>query len=448
MKILHYALGLPPYRTGGLTKYCVDLMLTQKEQGHDVFLLWPGQITGFNRKTRICRRNNWKDVGNFELINPLPVSLDEGILDIDAYTKRSEESVYLNFLKAYAPDVVHIHTLMGLHKEFLQATKQLRIRTVFTTHDYFGICPKVTLYHDGNVCDNDHGCTDCVTCNQSALSLKKIAVLQSPVYRNLKDTKIIKILRRQHRQKFFEDSTLATNGIKNNGNRPQDYERLRKYYISMLEMVDFIHFNSTVSEMIYKRYFQPKNSAVISITHRDIKDHCKAKNFDHDILRIAYLGPAKPFKGFQFLIGVLDKLWAQKPNMFELHIYSETNVEREYINHRQNGYPYSQLEEIFENTDLLVVPSQWYETFGFTVLEALSYGVPVIVSDSVGAKDLIRSQFIFNDENDLLSKLKHIIEHRQILVDENRYIVSEARYPLNMGNQSIVLVTNYGAKES
>ncbi len=74
---------------------------------------------------------------------------------------------------------------------------------------------------------------------------------------------------------------------------------------------------------------------------------------------------------------------------FELHIYTNTNVEREYITHKQEGYPYSQLEEIFDNTDLLIAPSQWYETFGFTVLEALSYGVPVMVTDSVGAKDIV-----------------------------------------------------------
>lgn len=52
-------------------------------------------------------------------------------------------------------------------------------------------------------------------------------------------------------------------------------------------------------------------------------------------------------------------------------------------------YNYSELETIFENTDVLVVPSVWYETFGYTVLEALSYGVPVIMSDTVGAKDIL-----------------------------------------------------------
>ena len=30
-----------------------------------------------------------------------------------------------------------------------------------------------------------------------------------------------------------------------------------------------------------------------------------------------------------------------------------------------------------DETDIMVAPSIWYETFGFTVLEALSYGVPV-----------------------------------------------------------------------
>ena len=418
MKILHYALGFPPYRTGGLTKYCTDLMLTQAEQGHEVALLWPGKITKFNGKTKICKRGKWKTVESFELINPLPVSLDEGILNIDAYTKSSEETIYLNYLKSYAPDVVHIHTFMGLYKEFLQVTKQLGIRTVFTTHDYFGICPKVTLYHDGDVCDNDHGCADCVRCNQSALSLKKIIVLQSPIYRKLKNTKIVKILRRQHRKNFFEDSILATDTIKANRNRPQDYKRLRQYYISMLEMLDFIHFNSSVAEMVYRRYFQPKNSVVISITHRDIKDHRQFKGFDHNALRITYLGPAKPFKGFQFLIGILDEIWNQEPNTFELHIYSETNVERDYITHRQNGYPYSQLKEIFDNTDLLIVPSQWYETFGFTVLETLSFGLPVLVSDKVGAKNLIQPYmpYMVAEENKKIKEMViKIIGDRRIL---------------------------------
>lgn len=52
-------------------------------------------------------------------------------------------------------------------------------------------------------------------------------------------------------------------------------------------------------------------------------------------------------------------------------------------------YSYNELSNIFEQTDILVTPSIWYETFGYTVLEALSHGVPVILSDTVGAKDIL-----------------------------------------------------------
>lgn len=52
-------------------------------------------------------------------------------------------------------------------------------------------------------------------------------------------------------------------------------------------------------------------------------------------------------------------------------------------------YSYTELEKIFNETDVLVAPSIWYETFGFTALEALSYGVPVIISGNVGAKDIL-----------------------------------------------------------
>ena len=438
MKILHYALGFPPYRTGGLTKYCTDLMLTQVEQGHEVALLWPGKIAIIKKQTEIHKGKNWNEIESFEIINPLPVSLDEGILDVDAYTKNTDETVYYKFLQDYAPDAIHIHTLMGLHKEFIHAANKLGMRTVFTTHDYLGLCPKVTLFHNGKPCDDDHGCMDCVGCNQSALSLKKITVLQSPIYRKLKNTSVVKLLRSRHRKNFFEEAETETAACTENIDAAKSYEKLREYYVSMLKMVDFIHFNSSVTEMIYNRYFHPKNSAVISITHRDIKDHRKRKNFDHDVLRITYLGPAKPFKGFQFLIGVLDKLWQEDHGKFELHIYTNTNVEREYITHMQDGYPYSQLEEIFDNTDLLIVPSQWYETFGFTVLEALSYGVPVMVSDKVGAQDLLCTQYIFDGEKSLKKILQEMEKDKKILALANDSNVKNFM-PMQMNRHSTII---------
>ncbi len=203
MRILHYALGFPPFRTGGLTKYCTDLMLTQIEQGHYVGLCWPGQIGLIDKRIRIRKTKDWKGILSFEIVNPLPVALDEGILDIEAYIKTVDSKPYFEFLKELSPDAIHIHTLMGLHQEFIDAAKQLGIRLVFTSHDYYGLCPKVTLFHDGKPCDDDHHCEDCIRCNLSALSIKKITLLQSPFYRILKNTSVVKRMRQRHRREFF-----------------------------------------------------------------------------------------------------------------------------------------------------------------------------------------------------------------------------------------------------
>lgn len=433
MKILHYALGFPPYRTGGLTKYCTDLMLTQREEGHEVALMWPGQMGFIDKKLRIRQGKPWNDVQSFEVINPLPVALDEGIRDVKAYTQTVDAKTYEKLLNGYKPDVIHIHTLMGLHSEFLDVAKKMDIRTVFTSHDYYGLCPKVTLFHDGKPCDDDHNCADCVACNQKALSMKTIAIMQSPMYRKMKNTAIVKKIRQKHRQEFFEEQEKQDgDDVIDNGKLcAVDYQRLRAYYVNMLQKMDKIHFNSTVTEKIYRRYMEPKASEVISITHRDIKDNRGIKEFNHEKLRLTYLGPAKPFKGFQFLLEVLDDLWKQGERKFELHIYTATAETRPYITHQQDGYPYSQLEEIFDNTDLMVAPSICYETFGFTVLEALSFGVPVLVSENVGAKDVLDDNkygmVIEVDKTRVLGTLKKFCEKCSELQKYSVYINKDFR---------------------
>lgn len=73
---------------------------------------------------------------------------------------------------------------------------------------------------------------------------------------------------------------------------------------------------------------------------------------------------------------------------FILNLYFQPDETSPYMRIHE-PYHYEDLENVFAQTDLLIAPSIWYETFGYTVLEALSYGVPVLVSDTVGAKDII-----------------------------------------------------------
>ena len=381
MKILHYALGFPPYRSGGLTKCCTDLMYQQICDGDEVAMLWPGEIL-CGKKTRIKQHKSINGAESFEIINPIPVSYDEGIKSTAAFMKTGDYTCYLNFLKTWQPNVIHIHTLMGLHKNFLQAAKDRGIKLVFTAHDFFPLCPKVTLFKNGRICDG-LDCAACAACNSTALSQTKLKIMQSALYRCFKDYTMVKKLRRQHRENFLLE--ISVNDVKSDNTDAEKYKQLKKHFKSMLQCMDIIHYNSTLTKEIYQKHICTDN-VVIPLTHADIGDNFTDKVFQ-DNVRITYPGPNSIGKGYQILRQALDELWLQGKR-FTLNIFFTPETSAPYININER-YTYMQLESIFNSTDILAVPSVMYESFGYTAAEALSYGVPLLITENVGAKDII-----------------------------------------------------------
>jgi len=384
MKILHYFLGFPPFRSGGSIKYGVDLMQAQVQQGDTVLALWPGQMKLLCQKTAIRSAGTVSGIKSYELVNPLPVPLDEGIAEPSKFMTAVRGTAYGDFLRREMPQVIHVHTLMGIHREFFDAARQLGIRLVFTTHDYFGICPKVTMYRQGAACNGD--CQDCPGCNAGGLSIGKILLMQSPLYRILKNTPIVKQLRKNHRTEFFSEEQQR----EDIQTTREEYRDLRAYYVGMLEQVDIIHFNSSVTEAVYKKYLNPRSSRLISITHKNIEDNRELSGrTESAVLRLTYLASGSPSKGFGVVREACDALWTSGMTDFRLKVFFQPRETAPYMDVEPNGFTHRQLPEIFGQTDVLLAPSVWHETFGFTVLEALSFGVPVIVSENVGAKDII-----------------------------------------------------------
>lgn len=428
MNILHYSLGFPPYRTGGLTKFCMDLMEKQCELGHSVSLLWPGKIGLFNKKVKVVEREafrmNKAIIFNYELINPLPISYDEGVYETCAFMKKVSEEPYRIFLKELKPQVIHIHTFMGIHKEFLTVAKELSIKLVFTTHDFFPMCPKVTLFRNNRICSSILNCSECNLCNSSALSKEKIFLLQSPIYRYLKDSLIAKYFRRRHRNIYFKDQV---DGSKKEFERgiPQDYKLLREYYHSMLQVIDCIHYNSSISNYVYNKVFDRLPKGVICpISHSNIKNNKKIKRFDRDEIRIRYLGQPNGAKGYFILKSALDRLSKTENFNYKLFIHFTPPKKEDYMVIEQ-PFDSSQLGFIFENTDILIAPSIWYETFGYTVLEAISFGVPVIISGTIGAKDILNENSGIKIDNINTNKLFRVLNDlkKEDLICINKNIV-------------------------
>ena len=84
-----------------------------------------------------------------------------------------------------------------------------------------------------------------------------------------------------------------------------------------------------------------------------------------------------------------DVVEAARPGSFRLKVFFRTGEgERDYLD-AGDPFTYDDLPAIMDGLDVLLVPSIRFETFGFTALEGMSFGISAIVSKSAGVSDLV-----------------------------------------------------------
>lgn len=442
MKILHYMFGIPPVRVGGLVRYATDLMKRQYQMGHEVTLLIPGNISKNGRRKTVISpcRNNYMQIPSYDICNPLPIPMCNGITDIQSFTQCCDGREFAVFLQKLKPQIIHIHTFMGLHREFLDEAEKAGIPMIFTTHDYFGICPTAVMLFRGHICE-DTEWENCGFCCQNAFSQRRLKIEQSEWYRifrkhpgavrvtkqtmrkvgslTCKSIKLLQTVFGIQRSKERLPGKTSWNG--------KDYAVLKKYYASMFARISYFHFNSTTARTIFERRLGQLRGEVVPVSHSQIDDHRKKRVYGKK-LRIGYLGSWAEHKGFFDLIKVCDALVKDGCTKLELHIYSDTDQRTEpyVVNHA--CFDADQLGDVFCDMDLLTLPGIWPETFGLVALEALSYGVPVVFSAYAGAIDLLHAYpdigFAYDGSmRGLKEILQKIYENRELLLMANDNIL-------------------------
>lgn len=200
----------------------------------------------------------------------------------------------------------------------------------------------------------------------------------------------------------------------------------------MFRMVDAIHFNSQSTADVYGKYIDVHaESKVVAITHRGVEDHRKRRYYSKKVLRLGFIGSETPYKGLPILKRVITMLNADGlENKIELNVYGgKVGIDKVLPNVLFKGrFSAPQMKSVYDSMDLLVVPSIWYETFSLTTLEALSYGVPVLVSDSVGAQDIVKeydTSYVYHTEEELRAKLQLLANDKSELVEYNKRILSQ-----------------------
>lgn len=179
----------------------------------------------------------------------------------------------------------------------------------------------------------------------------------------------------------------------------------------------------TVSENCKKELIVQKYFKKIKVIYNGIDINFKKKKklkIKSNIINISYFGKIQERKGLHLLVEALNEI---KFKNIYLNIYGEGDevYKKKLIfkNKRKNFFlnfhkPVSDITRFLALTNILVLPSIKYESFGMILIEAMRQKVPVICSNSGGMKEIVRNNFnglIFknNNVNDLKKKLLILI---------------------------------------
>jgi glycosyltransferase involved in cell wall biosynthesis len=240
-------------------------------------------------------------------------------------------AVLTKIIDQEAPDVVNTHNMLGFSVAVWSASDRLDVPIVHTLHDQYLLCHRSTMFKNGRNCSRQ--CQSCL-------------VMGFP---------------RKHASRHVDVAVGVSKFILGRHKR-------------------FGYFRSSESMVIY-------NTGLVDCSR------AMRRRVPGEKMRFGFLGQIIPTKGVHALI---DAFLTEPLLDAELWIAGRGDSSYEYeLRRRTQGLDnirwlgYVKPSELFENIDVLVVPSVWHDTAPLVVLEAASYAVPVLGSDCGGIPELI-----------------------------------------------------------
>lgn len=272
-------------------------------------------------------------------------------------------------------DIVHVHNTLNLISPAVYcAAFSCKVPVIQTIHNFRLLCPGATLYREGHICEDcvEHGlgCAVRHSCYRGSKLQTLACVISTKIYRMLGTYRKLNYICLTD---FNRDKLLTLKQIK-----PE------KVFVKP-------NFVESTEDVI--PYEQRENQFVF-VGRLD-----KLKGVDILLESWKYMGTNAP-KLVVCGTGPMED-WCQN----YISDNSLTNVQ-------MMGYvPNNEAKKIIANSKALILPTQWYEGFPMTIVEAYSVGTPVIGSDIGNVGTLIedgKSGFRF--EYDSVEQLVAMIE--------------------------------------
>lgn len=306
------------------------------------------------------------------------INIPNNLIKLDTYMNPYFANEVSKWIKLFKPDIAHIHCIQNMGADFFNILTYNKVPFVVTVHDNWWICERQFMINKYNkYCwqekINYDICRECVSSVADEIS-------------------------------SYYDTEFRANYLKN-----------------QLCKANRILFPSEFQKKLYSENLSSDCENKLVVNKNGIK--FPKKNFikkRNEKTTFAFVGGIGPIKGLDLIIKAFEEIDSDNyilkivDNTLNLG-FSSVKIDNTKLKGELKIVPaYTQetIDEFFSDVDVLLFPSQWKESFGLTVREALVRDCFVIVTDAGGViEDIIpeKNGLILPLDGDY-KKLKDAIE--------------------------------------
>jgi glycosyltransferase involved in cell wall biosynthesis len=277
-------------------------------------------------------------------VNIVGINIPDGLTYEETYSNPAFDRVAEKIIELFQPAVIHAHSIQTMGCGFIQWAGKAGIPTVVTAHDCWWICERQFMINaQGRYCFQ--------------------------------------------RKIDFRQCGYCVDDI-------EKAKKRQKYLHEMLQNVDLILFPSDFHKSIYiENGFNIekclKNTNGVSLPDKRVTIKNKGNN---NYVRFGFVGGTGPVKGADLIVRALRDI---ESDNYELIIVDAAKIVGKTWS--DAGFwkvpgkvtfvpPYTveEMDRFYSSIDVLLFPSQWKESFGLAVREAMARDVWVIATEAGG----------------------------------------------------------------
>lgn len=308
-----------------------------------------------------------------------------------------------NLIKSEKIDVLHVHNTLNLiSPSVYYAAFSKRIPVVQTIHNFRLLCPGAAFYRNGHVCE------ECV-------SKSLLCAVKHKCYRgSMIQTLACVISTSIHRM-------LGT------------YGKLNYICLTEFNKEKILNLRQVKKENVFVKpnFVQAMPEGKINVQRKH---------------QMVFAGRLDKLKGIDFLIRAWSKVKDVELKLIlcgtgPLEDWCKTYVaEHQLENIEIKGYVSNQdVKQLLGESEAMILPTQWYEGFPMTILEAFSVGTPVLGSDLGNVGKLIVQNvngrcFAPDEQEELLDAVQSLnIDYAKVFQYFKDHYSAESNYQILKG---------------